>query len=92
MGNFNGALEFLEPAVNLWPQEPVYQAAFGWACFKARPPRPELAREHLAKAVELSPKDALALHRLGLVLRSLGETAEGDRLLARAKQLDPKVA
>jgi DnaJ domain/Domain of unknown function (DUF4388) len=91
MGNFTGALEFLEPAARIWPEEPAYQAALGWAYLKARPPRPEAAREHLARAVEGAPKDAPSLYRLGLATRQVGDAAEGDRLIARARALDPKV-
>ena len=34
-GNFRGALEFLRPAVELWPEDATYQGALGWALFKA---------------------------------------------------------
>jgi Flp pilus assembly protein TadD len=49
-----------------------------------------LAREHLTRAVELAPGNARAIQRLSLVVRSLGEIEEADRLLARARAIDPK--
>ena len=36
-GNFTGALEFLEPAVDLWPEEAAYQSALGWVLHKKMP-------------------------------------------------------
>jgi tetratricopeptide (TPR) repeat protein len=90
-GNFNGALEFLQPAVQLWPEEGAYQSALGWALYKKRPSDTKAARTHLQRAVDLEPRDAVAHFRLGLVLRSLGDTAAADRATATAKRLDPKV-
>jgi tetratricopeptide (TPR) repeat protein len=92
MGDFRGALEFLKPAVELWPEECAYQSALGWAYYKKSPPEPEPARRHLEQAVAHDAEDAVAHFRLGVVLRTLGETEEAARLLARAKQLDPKVS
>lgn len=90
-GNFAGALEFLKPAVGIWPEECAYQSALGWALYKKAPPDAKTAREHLEKAIALDSGDAIAHFRLGVVLRALGEKEAGEAALARAKQLDPKV-
>ena len=90
-GNFAGALEFLRPAVAIWPEECAYQAALGWALYKKAPPDAKGAREHLEKAIALDRDDAVAHFRLGVVLRALGEKEAGEAALARAKHLDPKV-
>jgi hypothetical protein len=90
-GNFAGALEFLRPAVGIWPEECAYQSALGWALYKKAPPDTKAAREHLDKAVALDASDAVSHFRLGVVLRALGEKEAGEAALARAKQLDPKV-
>jgi curved DNA-binding protein CbpA len=90
-GNFRGAIEFLLPAVELWPEEPAYQCAAGWALYKKLPSEPERAREHLERAAELNPKDGVALFRLSVVMRALGEDDASADLLARAKQIDPQV-
>lgn len=90
-GNFAGALEFLKPAVGIWPEECAYQSALGWALYKKAPPDAKTAREHLEKAIALDNGDAVAHFRLGVVLRALGEKEAGEAALARAKQLDPKV-
>lgn len=90
-GNFAGAIEFLRPAVALWPEECAYQSALGWALYKKSPPEPKEARPCLERAVALDDRDAIAAFRLGMVLRALGETEAAEVALARAKRLDPKV-
>ena len=85
-------LEFLQPAVEIYPEECEYQSAAGWALYKKMPSEPELAKHHLEKAAELQPKDAIVLFRLGVVLRTLGETVAASNLLARAKKLDASVS
>jgi tetratricopeptide (TPR) repeat protein len=88
-GNFRGALEFLAPAVRLWPDDSAYRSALGWSLHKSTPPDSEAAREHLEEAVRLDPKDATHLMRLAAVLRSLGDADGSARLVRRAKQIDP---
>ena len=88
VGNFSGALDFLRPCVELWPEEPDYQALLGWALYKNKPSQPETAREHLAKADSLRGDDPLILFRLGMVLRKLGEEEAGQIYLDRSKSLE----
>ena len=90
-GNFKGAIEFLAPAVELWPEETAYCSALGWALYKKMPSEPELARQHLELAIDLSSNDATAIYRLSVVLGSLGEKVAAAGLLERARRLDPKV-
>ncbi|MCG8589093.1 MAG: DnaJ domain-containing protein [Proteobacteria bacterium] len=90
MGNFKGAIEFLDSAVQLWPDEAAYQATLGWALFRKAPKEPELAREHLERAVELDKTDAVTYARLAMVLRDLGDEDGAARAQAIAKKLDPK--
>ena len=89
-GQFAGALDLVQGAVNLWPEDAAYQGALGWCLYKKVPPDEARAREHLEKAIALDPKDAVALLRLGIVLKSAGDTAGAAKATARAKQLDPK--
>jgi curved DNA-binding protein CbpA len=91
-GNFRGAVEYLKPAVTLWPEEPAYQAALGWALFKKAPPEPAEARSHLERAYELDPQDAQTLAWLATVLKAQGETVAATSLLNKARQIDPSVA
>jgi tetratricopeptide (TPR) repeat protein len=91
MGNFHGALEYLEPAVELWPDESAYQSVLGWALYKRPRSDAARAREHLEIASSQAPDDALILYRLGVVLRTLGETETADAMITRARSLDPSL-
>jgi tetratricopeptide (TPR) repeat protein len=73
-GNFKGALEFLQPAVDLWPEECTYQSALGWALYKKPSSEPEAALEHLERAQRIDPNDPETEFRLAIVRRSLGRT------------------
>jgi tetratricopeptide (TPR) repeat protein len=86
-GNFLGALDFLEAATRLWPEESDYQSAYGWALHRKNPPETERAREHLEKAVTLNGDNAEAHKRLSLVLKDLGENEAAAAALARAQAL-----
>jgi curved DNA-binding protein CbpA len=88
VGNFKGALDFLRPCVELWPEEADYQALLGWALYKAGPSKPEQAREHLEKADALRADDPLILFRLGTVLRKLGEDDAAQIYLDRSRSLE----
>jgi len=90
MGDFKGALPYLESALELWPEEGVYQSALGWALYKQAVSEPEKAREHLTRAIELTSEDPVAHFRLGMVLRALGESECSQKHLDRAKELDPQ--
>jgi len=72
-GNFSGALEFLEPAVDLWPEEAAYQSALGWVLYKKLPSEPGRACEHLELAKRLDSRDSEIVVRLGIVLRASGD-------------------
>jgi tetratricopeptide (TPR) repeat protein len=92
LGNFRGALEFLEPAVELWPEEPAYQSALGWAHYKKAPSEPDKALSHLEAAANLDPGDPVVLFRLGTALRATGQEERGATLIDRASSLDPKIS
>ena len=86
-GNFRGALDFLRPAVELWPEEPAYQAALGWSLYKTRPSDPVRARQHLERAYQLDARNAETAQRLATVLKTLGEPAPAANLEAKARAL-----
>jgi len=88
-GNFRGALEFLRPAVELWPEDGTYQGALGWALFKGAPSDPVRARAHLERALALEPRNVELAHRLSLVLKALGEVAPAANLQNKVRDLDP---
>jgi len=91
-GNFKGALEFLGPAVELWPEEAAYLSALGWALYKKMPSEPEAAKERLEVAIGLEPDSAIVVFRLSVVMRALGDSVAAATLLERARQLDPKIS
>ncbi len=91
-GNFKGAIEFLRPAVQLWPDEAAYQAGLGWALFKQTPSDPEAAREHLTAATELDATDAQIWYQLSLARRAAGDDDGANQALERAQKIDPGVA
>jgi tetratricopeptide (TPR) repeat protein len=91
MGNFGSALEYLESAVELWPEEPAYHALLGWALHKQQKADPARAAQHLERALAGAGDDALIHFRLGLVLRALGEGERAEALIARARSLEPRV-
>jgi tetratricopeptide (TPR) repeat protein len=90
-GNFRGALEFLERAVVLWPDEADYQAGLGWALHRKTPAESERALEHFERAFALGTQQAVWWLRGSLVARSLGNEARAAELGARARSLDPNV-
>ncbi len=91
MGNFEGALEYLEPAVELWPEEPAYRSGLGWALYKQ--PKADVARaaEHLEIAARQAPDDAVILFRLGMVVRAQGDLERANDLIERARSLEPSI-
>ncbi len=70
MGDFRGALEYLKNAVRLYPDEAIYQSDLAWAYYKKAPPEPDPAFEHIQRALELDPSNAVAQFRLGVIQRA----------------------
>ena len=77
MGDFAGALTYLQPAVQLWDQEPAYHSALGWALFKKQNPQLEQAQAHLARAIELGASDPTTRTRLETIHRALKPADSG---------------
>lgn len=88
-GNFLGAYELLEAAVQLWPEEADYQAALAWTLFKKNPPEDARAIEHFEKALALNADNAHTRLRLSVVLKAIGETQRASAEIAKAQALDP---
>jgi tetratricopeptide (TPR) repeat protein len=70
MGDFRGALPYLKNAVTLYPDEAIYQSDLAWAYYKKSPPEPELALEHIRRALALDAGNAEAQFRLGVIERA----------------------
>ena len=92
MGDFRGAAELLESAVQIWPGESEYHAALGFARFKKSPIDLEGARASLDIALDLRPQNAQAHIWLSMVLRADGDIDGSERHAATASRIDPDVS
>ena len=93
MGDFDKAIDFLRPAVELWGEEPEYQNALGWALFKKREPEFSAAVDHLSLALKLHPSDAQIqkrLHTVRLASPKAPEPHSGDRGTSAQEQFTPR--
>jgi len=70
MGDFRAALDYMKNAVELYPDEAAYYSDLAWCYYKKSPPEPQPALEHIHKALQLNPDDAVARFRQGLIERS----------------------
>jgi len=73
MGNFSEAVQYLRRSVDLWPQEPAFHSALGWALYKMTPSDPAAAHEALEHAMAAAPDDQVTQFRLGVVGRELAK-------------------
>lgn len=87
-GNFRGAAQFLERAVQTYDAEAEYHAAFGWALHRMNPPENERALSHFERALELGGETGQQLLRMSILLKALGDEARGAKLATRARSLD----
>jgi len=90
-GNFRGAADFLEKAVQTYGDEPEYHAAFAWALHRKLPPENERALEHFEVALSRGGEQPQLMLRMSLVLKELRDETRASQLAARARQLDPNV-
>lgn len=75
-GDFKGALDFIQAALKLNPDEPEYHVGLGWATFKAsRGQNTAEAKGYIEKALRKNLKSALdmAHYYLGIMAKSQGD-------------------
>ena len=90
-GNFRGAADFLEKAVQTYATEPEYHAALAWALHRKTPPENARALEHFEFALAHTGDQPQLLLRMSFVLKELRDDARSAQLAARARRLDPNV-
>jgi tetratricopeptide (TPR) repeat protein len=84
-GNLADAQKYFELALQRYPQ--FEEAHVGLAAVLLAEQNPQLARQHLQKAVNLNPDDAVAWYRLSLVERSLGNRTEQQNAMAQFQRV-----
>ncbi|MCX7885669.1 MAG: tetratricopeptide repeat protein [Verrucomicrobiae bacterium] len=88
--NLNEALELIQKAVSLQPDNAAYLDSLGWVYYRLG--RLEDALKHLRRAIELSAKepDPILYDHLADVLHALNQREEAIQALRKAIELDPK--
>jgi tetratricopeptide (TPR) repeat protein len=84
--NLDEALDLIERAVELDPDNGAYVDSLGWAHFRLG--NYDEARLHLERAAELVGEDAVVLEHLGDVYEVLGEREDAVELYRRALELE----
>jgi len=90
-GNFRGAAELLERAVQTYDAEPEYHGALAWALFRKTPPDSARALQHFERALAEGGEQPQLMLRMSLLLREVGEAPRAAQLAARARALDASV-
>ncbi len=84
--NLNEAMDLVQRAVELEPNNGAYVDSLGWAYFQLG--RLEEAREALLKAVRLVGDDAVVHEHLGDVYRAIGDPGRARSAYEKALELD----
>ena len=80
------ALELIERAIAIKPNEPAFVDSLGWVHFRLK--NFEIAIEHLRRALSLFQNDEVAAH-LGEALWAVGETEEAQEVWNKALEIAP---
>lgn len=81
------AMELIERALEMSPDNGAYLDSFAWVHFKLG--NYDLALTNLKKAVDLLDDDAVIYEHLGDVYKAMGDTDEATRQYNRALNIDP---
>ena len=80
------ALELIERAIAIKPDEPAFIDSLGWVHYRLK--NFEIAIEHLRRALSLFQNDEVAAH-LGEALWAIGETDEAKEIWEKALEIAP---
>ncbi len=88
-GDLTRALDQLEFAVDLCPQNALYRSELAYCRFRLNPDaNAKPAAEELSEAIRLDPQCGLALYYTGEILRQVGRLDEAEVFLRRALEAD----
>ncbi len=90
-GNFLDAVDLLDAAVQVWPDEADYQAALAWALHRKNPPDNDAALAHFERALELGAAGAQTHLRMSLVVKEMGDLPRAGVLAQKARSIDADV-
>jgi tetratricopeptide (TPR) repeat protein len=90
MGDLAAAIGYYIHATELAPNDATYWRLLAVLCADNGSAIAEVGLPAAQKAVELSPKDVLALDALGFSYYSLGKFKEAEETFTKAIELDPK--
>lgn len=83
--NLERALEMIQQAVRLDPDNGAYQDSLGWVYYRLG--RYEEARAHLERAARLEPEDPVIYDHLGDLYAALGDAQKAAELYRRALEV-----
>jgi len=87
-GELNEAIELLQLATTLAPDDAGYHATLGFALFRAQRAKESVAS--FARAIELAPNDAYYHYGAGIAESALANADAAERSWRRAVEIDPK--
>ena len=88
---YSQALEKLQWAVEMNPEEGEFQALYGWTYFlhhRGQEDAAREAREALQRGIELAPMSANGHYYFGMFRKACGELPEAERMFRKALELD----
>ncbi len=89
---YDEALERLQEAIDLDPEEGEFHSLYGWAFLLVNRGDPNARAEgiqHLEKGISLAPKATTGYYYLGLARKACGEQAEAERMFRQVLELRP---
>ncbi len=88
---YGQALEKLQWAVEMNPEEGEFQALYGWTYFlhhRGQEDAARQAREHLQRGIELAPMSANGHYYFGMFRKACEELPEAERMFVKALEFD----
>ncbi len=90
---YGEALEALQEAIDLDPEEGEFHALYGWAAFlvnRQDDAGRATALEHLQKSIALAPKSPSGYYYLGLARKACEQEGEAEKMFRKVLELRPE--